>query len=137
MRDHNELAQRYVAVWNEPDQDARRTAVRELWAEDGAHVLRPPEEVVGRARGLGLAATFEAHGHEQLELRVRLAYEEFVAPGEFTFRGHDDATRLRDVVLFSWTMVSTRDGAVAGAGTEVLVLGTDGRIRADYQFIRG
>jgi hypothetical protein len=32
-----ELADRYVAVWNEPSREARRAAVRDLWAEDGVH----------------------------------------------------------------------------------------------------
>lgn len=30
------VADRYIAVWNEPDADARRRAVANLWTEDGA-----------------------------------------------------------------------------------------------------
>ncbi|MPZ81826.1 MAG: hypothetical protein GEV28_16070 [Actinophytocola sp.] len=135
MRNPTELADRYVAVWNEPDPDARRAAVGELWAEDGAHLLQPPEQVVETAAGLGLDPVFEARGHDALEVRVRLAYEEFVAPGEFTFRRRKDVARVHDVVKLSWEMVSTSDGAVAGGGTDVLVLDATGRIRADYQFI--
>jgi hypothetical protein len=30
-----DIPKRYIAVWNEPDAEARRQAVAELWAEDG------------------------------------------------------------------------------------------------------
>jgi hypothetical protein len=68
--DVKDLTSRYVAAWNEPDPARRRQAIRELWAEDGIHVLQPPAE----------------------------------------FRQ-------------------------AAAGLEILILGPDGRIEADYQFI--
>ena len=42
--DPRELVRRYVAVWNEPDAELRRTSIRGLWAEDGAHILQPPQE---------------------------------------------------------------------------------------------
>jgi hypothetical protein len=42
MGDPNELAERYVALWNAPDLDRRRELIEELWAEDGAHILQPP-----------------------------------------------------------------------------------------------
>ncbi|SES25974.1 hypothetical protein [Actinokineospora terrae] len=134
MSDLIDLADRYVAVWNEPDPDARSAAVAGLWAVGGRHVLQPPQEVVRVAAELGLSTTFEAQGHGELTERVRLAYEEFVAPGLYAFRRRDDVRRLRDLVKFTWEMVAA-DGAVAGVGTEVLVLDAEGRIVADYQFI--
>jgi hypothetical protein len=78
--DPQELAGRYVAVWNEPDAKLRREAIRGLWAEDGTHIL-----------------------------------------GE--------------VVTFTWDMVPAGGGEAAGSGLEILLLGGDGRITADYQFI--
>ena len=135
MGNLTDLADRYVALWNEPDPDARRAAVGALWATDGCHVLQPPQEVVKTATDLGLTTTFEAHGHDQLTERVRLAYEAFVAPGEFTFRRREDVARLRDVLKFSWEMVATSSGDVAAVGTEVLVLDAGDLIQTDYQFI--
>jgi hypothetical protein len=131
-----ELADRYVALWNEPDPDRRRELVADLWTEDGGHILQPPEEVreVAARPGIGLAARLEASGHAELEARAASAYEEFIAPGEFRFRRRDDVERLADVVKFHWEMVST-EGQVAGVGLEFLVLAADGRIRRDYQFI--
>ena len=56
-------------------------------------------------------------------------------PGEFVFRARDNAARLGNVVKFSWEMVTSGSGEVAGVGLEVLILHDDGRIRIDYQFI--
>ncbi|GAA3000737.1 hypothetical protein [Actinokineospora diospyrosa] len=129
-----DFADRYVALWNEPDADARRTAIAELWAPDGRHILQPPRETVDSAAALGLAATFEAHGHRELEQRVRLAYDEFVAPGHFTFRRRPEVTKVSDAIKFTWEMVSAT-GEVAGVGTEFLLVDSAGQIVADYQFI--
>ena len=52
-----------------------------------------------------------------------------------TFRPRDNADRLGNVVKFNWEMVPTGGGEPAGVGLEILVLGDDGRIRIDYQFI--
>ena len=132
-----ELVSRYVAVWNEPDAEIRRKAIQRLWTEDGAHILQPPEEIRKAANTLGFACTaLEARGHDALEVRVTRAYEEFVAPGRFTFRARDNADRLTNVVKFNWEMVSS-GGEVAGVGLEILVLDEDGRVKTDYQFIEG
>ena len=39
------LAEKYLALWNEPDADLRRQLIDELWTEDGRHVLQPPQEI--------------------------------------------------------------------------------------------
>ncbi len=133
--DPQELTDRYVAVWNEPDADVRRHTIRELWAKDATHVLRPPQDIRQAAEGLGfVSATLEARGYAALEFRVTRAYEEFVVPGTFSSRRNADG--LHDIVKFSWEMVS-HYGEVTGAGLEILVLDQDDRIRTDYQFIEG
>ncbi|MER6302776.1 hypothetical protein ABT247_24925 [Kitasatospora sp. NPDC001539] len=76
----------------------------------------------------------EARGYRELESRVTRAHEEFVAPGEFTFRARPDAVRLRDVVRFTWEMVPVGGGEAVGGGDEFVVLDAAGRITADYQF---
>jgi len=134
--DVSDLTSRYVAAWNEPDPARRRQAIEGLWAEDGSHVLQPPAEFRQAAAGLGFSsAALEARGHDELEVRVTRAYQDFVAPGEFTFRPRDNAGVLRNVVKFSWEMVPSGGGQAAATGLEILILGPDGRIEADYQFI--
>ncbi len=63
------------------------------------------------------------------------SYQDFVAPGQFTFQARDNADRLHNVVKFTWDMVPAGGGEAAGTGLEILVLDEDGRIEADYQFI--
>lgn len=100
-----DIAVRYVAMWNETDPDARRSAIRELWAEDAAHILEAPQEMRDTAATIGFfAPALEARGRAALEARVKRAHEEFVASGEYFFRPRGDTIQL-------------------------------GRIRADYQFI--
>jgi len=135
-KDARELVRRYVAVWIEPDAELRRKAIHDLWAEDGAHILQPPQEIRRAAAGLGFpSVTLEARGHDGIEVRVTRSYQDFVAPGEFTFRARDNADRLGDIVKFNWEMVPVGGGAAAAVGLEILVLGEDNRIKTDYQFI--
>jgi hypothetical protein len=133
----NDLADRYVAMWNEPDPEQRRAMIAEVWAPDGEHVLVPPQEAREAAAEMKMRSVFEVRGHREFEGRVTDAYERFIAPGTYEFRRRDDAERLRDVVKFRWEMVSTEDHAVAAVGLEFLVIHAAGRIRSDYQFIEG
>jgi hypothetical protein len=132
--EQNELADRYLAVWNEPDVDKRRASVEELWTAEGLHIVQPTEDVLKQAAGLGFTVTFEAQGHDAVETRIRLAHEEFVAGGGCTFKRAGTAMRLRDMVKIDWTLVDA-EGTAAAAGTGVLLLDGTGRIRRDYQFI--
>jgi hypothetical protein len=66
---------------------------------------------------------------------VTRAYEEFVAPGQFTFKARDNADRLHNVVKFTWDMVPAVGGVAAGSGLEILIFDEEGRIETDYQFI--
>lgn len=136
MDSPTELVERYVAMWNEHDPESRRAMVRELWAAEGAQILQPPMEMLEQARRVGfINLVLEARGHDELEVRVSRAYEEFVAPGEFRFRQRGHATQLGEVIKFGWEMVPVGGGDPAGVGLEFLILEPNGRIRADYQFI--
>jgi hypothetical protein len=134
VEDVNQLAGRYVAVWNQPDAARRRAAVAEVWTDDAVHLLEPPEDARAAAAALAINPVFAARGHAELLARVARAYEEWVAPGQFAFRPRADAARVADLVKFHWEMV-TPDGEVAAVGLEVVLLAADGRIRLDYQLI--
>ena len=131
-----ELAERYLALWNEPAADRRRRTIAELWTADGRHFLQPPQEIraIAARPGLAITATLEARGPEEIEARATSAYEHWVASEGLSFRGRDDADRLGDVVKFHWEAVG-KDGEVTGVGLDVLVLGADGRIERDYTFV--
>src|ERR671918_1194136 len=131
-----ELAEKYVALWNEPDADRRRRMIAALWAEDGRHILEPPQEIraIAAQPGIALTAILEARGYEQIEARATSAYEHWVGSEGLSFRGRDDADRLGDVVKLHWEAVA-KDGTVPAVGLSFLVLAADGRIERDYTFV--
>ncbi len=136
MSEATALADRYLALWNEPDAERRRRAIAELWTEGGRHLLQPPQEIraIAAQPGIGLTAVLEARGHEQIEARVASSYEHWVGSEGLSFRGRDDAERLGDVVTFAWEAVAP-DGERFGGGINVLVLAEDGRIERDHVFV--
>ena len=131
-------AENYVALWNEPDTDRRRRMVAELWAEDGRHILQPPEEIraVAAQPGIAMPAILAAQGYEEIEARATSVYEHWVGSEGLSFRGRDDADRLDDVIKLHWEAVA-KDGTVFAVGLSFLVLAADGRIERDYTFIVG
>src|ERR687896_844272 len=131
-----ELAEKYIALWNEPDPDRRRRMITELWTEDGRHILQPPQEIraIAARPGLAMTAILKAQGCEEIEARAASVYEHWVGSEGLGFRGRDDADRLGDVVKLHWEAVA-QDGTVFGVGLSFLVLAADGRIERDYTFI--
>jgi len=117
--DPQDLADRYVALWNEPDPEARRRAIAQLWAPDGVHYVR----------------TLEYRGHQALDERVLGSHDKNVRLGGNRFRAVRDAQLLRDVVQFHWEMLPAHGEQVLAVGLEVLVLNDQQRIVRDYQFI--
>jgi hypothetical protein len=133
-----ELAERYVALWNESDSDRRRLMIAELWTEDGSHILQPPQEIreIAARAGIGMTATLEARGYAEIAARATSAYDEWVASQGLSFRPGDDAERLGDVVKFHWEAIAG-DGAVFAVGLNFLIVSPDGRIVRDYTFVVG
>ena len=119
MSHSEDLARRYVHIWNETDPAARRSQAAGLWIENGTHYVR--------AR--------EVHGHADLELRVATSHQTNVAERNHTFELAGGVEQLRDMVKFNWRMVPNSGGAIAATGLIVLLLAEDGRVRIDYQFI--
>ena len=118
MTETHALAEKYIALWNEPDPDRRRRMIAELWTEDGRHILQPPQEIreIAARPGLAIAAILEARGHEEIEARATSAYEHWVGSEGLSFRDRDDADRLGDVVRFHWEAVA-KDGEVLLSGS--------------------
>jgi hypothetical protein len=131
-----ELAQKYLALWNEPDAGQRRRLIAELWTEEGRHLLQPPQEIraIAARPGLAMTATLEARGYEQIEARAASVYEHWVGSEGLSFQGRDDVERLGDVIKFHWQAVA-KDDEVVAVGLNFLVLAADGRIERDYTFV--
>jgi hypothetical protein len=131
-----ELADRYLALWNEPDANRRRRTIAELWTQDARHVVQPPQEIraIATQPGIGLTAILEARGHQEIEARVASAHEHWVGSEGLNFRRRDDAEQLSDVLKFHWEALA-KDGELFAVGLHVLVLAADGRIERDYTFV--
>ena len=133
MTDPNELADRYVAIWNEPDPERRRAAVEELWSSGGVQILKPPQEIRDVAATLAMNSILESRGHDELEARVANAVEQFGS--KYEFRRSGDADRLQDVMTFRWEAILRDNGESDAGGRHVFMLDPDGRIRLDYLFV--
>ncbi len=119
MNEAQELADRYVAVWNETDPEARRKAIAELWAPDGLHYV----------------GTREARGYEALERRIIGSHETNVRDNGNRFRAAKNVAALRNVVTFNWEMIPDGGDTVLATGLEFLIVDEHSRILVDYQFI--
>jgi len=116
-----DLAERYVAVWNEGEPASRRRQIAELWIPDGQHYVD----------------VREARGYDALEQRIVGSYNKNVRDGGHRFRAVQNARELRDLVTFGWEMYSASDERVVAQGSAILLLNPEGRIRFDYLLFGG
>jgi SnoaL-like domain len=116
MSDFKDLADRYIATWNEPDTAARRAAVASLWADDGTYT-DPLASVAG---------------HDAIAALIAGAREQF--PG-FTFRLLGPVDSHHDIGRFAWELVPDAGGESVVEGSDVAVMDGDGRIKGVYGFL--
>jgi hypothetical protein len=113
----NDIVDRYLALLNEPDPIVRRRYIVELWTPDGMLV----REAAVRA------------GHGAIQADAADAYNTHAARGRLFSSGHRTHAH-HNLVKFKWLAMPEDGKAPAAAGTDLLILGSDGRIRADYRF---
>jgi hypothetical protein len=117
--DYNELADRYVAVWNERNAESRRSRIKELWREDGIECTQ--------AR--------EVQGYESLEAQITASHEKNVRDGGHVFRSCRNAVGHHNLVKFNWEMIKTAGGSVEATGSYVLRLDNEGKIYTAWLFV--
>ena len=113
---HDDAVARYFEAWNAADPAARATAVAAAWTEDGGYT-DPLADV---------------RGHEGIAAVIAGAREQF--PG-FEFRLTGVVDGHHDIARFSWELVSAADGSAPVAGSDVITLDGQGRIRAVLGFL--
>ena len=116
--DLDKLANRYVAVWNEPDQTKRRNGIERLWVQDGLH----------------FTPTREVKGYDALEARVEESHSKFVRDQGVIFRVSGEPLGHHGLVKFYWVMVDPQSDTVNAVGSDVVLLDASGCIISDYQF---
>ncbi|GAA3506211.1 nuclear transport factor 2 family protein [Streptomyces prasinosporus] len=107
---------RYFEAWNADGAEARAGAVAEAWTPDGGYT-DPFADVAG---------------HEAITAVITAAHERF--PG-FVFRLAGDVDGHHDTARFSWELVSTADGSAPVAGSDVILLDAEDRIRTVLGFL--
>jgi SnoaL-like domain len=117
MTDINTTIEKFVSSWNEPDAAVRRQVIDEVWSQDGVY-RNAASEYPGRA---GIAQAVDE------------AYQAFGANG-FVFRLASIDTN-HDAVRYRWEMVPAAGGEPDSVGTHVAMVGQDGRLVSDHQFI--
>lgn len=115
MNTASSIAERYLAIWNESDANARRARIAQLFAP-GASYADP------LMKGSGL---------DGIDAMITAARQQF--PGHrFSLHGVPDGHN--DVVRFSWTLAA-EGGAPLARGTDVAWIDADGRLRQVAGFL--
>jgi len=99
----------WLRAYGETDVAARVDLIERVWAPEG--VLADPP--------------FTGTGHEEIVGLIGAAQEQF--PGH-TFRRTSEIDAHHDLGRYTWEMVGP-DGTAALAGTDVVLIGEDGRLR--------
>ncbi|MEY9846878.1 nuclear transport factor 2 family protein [Streptacidiphilus sp. MAP5-3] len=111
-----ELAERYIAAWNETDPAARRKLVDETWAEDGSYT--DPLVV--------------AEGRDAVDATLGAVQAQF--PGlRFRLGGPVDAHH--GIARFTWELGPADAAEPLVIGFDVLVADADGRIAQVLGFL--
>ncbi|MEV5413491.1 nuclear transport factor 2 family protein [Thermopolyspora sp. NPDC052614] len=116
MTDFNDLVERYLRAWNEPDAERRIKIVADLWTEDGGYT-DPLADVTG---------------HEAIAAVIASAREMF--PG-FVFTLGTGPDGHHDTVRFTWHLGPENGPEPVVIGSDVAVLAGDGRLKHVYGFL--
>jgi SnoaL-like domain len=115
MSDFTELAEKYIAMWNETDPSARRVLINEVWSEDGRYI--DPLAAVS--------------GHDQIDAVIAAAQAQFAG---MTFRLASTVDAHHDQARFTWELGP--DGTEAPVvGFDVAQRGGDGRLALVLGFL--
>jgi uncharacterized protein len=114
------LVDAYVGMWNEPDPEQRHAAVRRVWVDDGEN----------------LTSASEYRGYEQLYARADNAHQKWIVGEHYRFRSAGEAVSHHGFVLFAWEMFSADDDTVISTGTDVFIVGDDGRAKTALSFVQ-
>jgi hypothetical protein len=102
------IIETYLAMWREPDAEARLALVRQAFTADGRHV----------------DPVADAQGHEELAVMVGAVHAHY--PG-FTIERTSGIDQHGDQLRFTWK-VDAADGTPVVAGLDVGELAADGRL---------
>jgi len=111
------VAEAYIDLWNEADDDRRRSALAEGWAPDARYA----------------DPMMAGQGHDGVAAMIAGARAQFPGHG-FSLRGTPDGHG--PFVRFSWSLAPQGGAPIAG-GTDVVTLDAAGRIDTVVGFLDG
>jgi SnoaL-like domain len=115
VSDFTQLAEQYIAAWNETDPSARRALIGEIWSEDGRYI-DPLAEVSGR---------------DQIDAAIAAAQAQFAG---MTFRLAGAVDAHHDQARFTWELGPDGADAIV-AGFDVAQRDADGRLALVLGFL--
>jgi len=118
--DSNDLVDRYVAMWNEPDPAIRHAQIAQLWSREGVLIH----------------GTSVSEGHVAIEAEAARMFDAHVAKGQLAL-SENNTHAHHGLVKFRWKLAGSDNGVASAAWSNLLVLDEFGRIRLDYRFDEG
>lgn len=115
MHDSQNIAENYLALWNDGDDAARRQRLADHWTADASYI----------------DPMMAGEGRDGIADMIANARSQFPGHG-FTLRGKPDGHG--NFVRFSWRLAPAGGVAVAG-GTDVVRLDENGRISKVIGFL--
>ncbi|MFD9002546.1 nuclear transport factor 2 family protein [Streptomyces sp. NPDC059582] len=113
---HKNAVTRYFEAWNAAEPDAVAKTVAAAWSTEGTYT-DPLADV---------------RGHDAIAAVIAAAHAQF--PG-FVFRLTGAVDGHHDTARFSWELVSEADGSAPVAGSDVITLDAEDRIRTVLGFL--
>lgn len=115
MSNAAEIAERYLASWNETDAKRRRELIARAWSEDANYV----------------DPLMRGAGHDGIDAMIAGAQQQF--PG-YRFALAGKAEGHNDRIRFSWSLAAAGAAPVAH-GTDFGIIGADGRLESVTGFL--
>ncbi|MFJ6623143.1 nuclear transport factor 2 family protein [Kitasatospora sp. NPDC091335] len=116
MSDLNNLADRYIAIWNEEDADKRAAAISELFTADATYT-DPLADVAGH-EGIGAVI---AGGRDQFK--------------GFDFKVLGEADSNHNITRFQWELLPAGGSENIVIGFDVLATDATGKVKSVYGFL--
>jgi hypothetical protein len=116
MSNVNDLITSYLAAWNERDSRRRKELIANTWSIDGSYV--DPART--------------GTGHDGLCAMMATVHERFGPEYKFRLKSTDKAHH--EFVRFQWEAGGTADAPMHFVGTDIGIVGEDGRFESVIGF---
>lgn len=119
MFDPQDLADRYLEIFNEGDNDARAKMIADFWALDGEH-----------------HGGFDGKGHAEIEAGITKSHANWIDGRGWKWVPKTPAKVRQNVVFFMFDAALAADETqIVADGAQVLIVNEEGKVEKDYTFV--